>query len=67
MKETIAKTILSILIIIGIIFTFINFYSIDIRATSGTGRGVWVIDEITGDRVCMGQGNECDLPKECVS
>lgn len=70
MKKTIAKTILSILMITGIIFAFINFYSVGSKAVTGTttGRGVWTIDEITGERVCAGQGNECDLPdKSCIS
>lgn len=66
MKQAIAKTILSILMILGIIFSFINFYSVGSKAVSGTTtrRGVWTIDEITGDRVCMGQGNECDFPPD---
>lgn len=58
------KVFLTIMMICGIIITILNYSSIKTGATSNIKRGLLIADEITGEKVCMGQGNECDLPPD---
>lgn len=45
---------MAILIVLGVVWSISNFFSIELRAGGGM-KGVWT------DGDCMGKGDECDI------
>ena len=52
------KITLSMFIILGTIFSILNFISTETKADPSNKTGAWV--EVNGTLVCAGDGNECD-------
>ena len=58
MMKKMAKVLMIILMVLGILFSISNFMSEDISASRGTGeKGVW---DDRGE--CMSFGDDCEIP-----
>ncbi|MFC2140817.1 hypothetical protein ACFLQP_00790 [Acidobacteriota bacterium] len=57
MIKKVIKTILIVLMILGIAVSISNFISLEVKAKGD--RGVWV--DLGGVVECTGDGNQCDL------